>query len=103
MQLPSSLASRQPAGNGAPLHYRLVCMSMALPFVDRSNTSLPVQFVLPSKWRSWLKEQSAPRRAWLDSLGASGQAGDFAVLRGRRGKGGGAVLLLSAKATLGAS
>ncbi|TMJ22000.1 MAG: leucyl aminopeptidase family protein [Alphaproteobacteria bacterium] len=73
---------------------------MALPFVDRSNTSLPVQFVLPSKWRSWLKEQSGPRRAWLDSLGASGKAGDFAVLPGRDGKASGAVLVLSAKPTL---
>jgi leucyl aminopeptidase len=75
-------------------------MSMALPFVDRSNSSLPVQFVLPSKWRSWLKEQNAVRRGWLDSLGISGKAGDFAVLPGRDGKASGAVLVLSAKPTL---
>ncbi len=73
---------------------------MALPFVDRSNTSLPVQFVLPSKWRSWLKGQNAARRGWLESLGVSGNAGDFAVLPGRDGKASGAVLVLSAKPTL---
>jgi len=73
---------------------------MALPFVDRSNTSLPVQFVTPSKWRSWLKEQSAPRRGWLESMGIAGRAGDFAVLPGRDGKANGAVLVLSAKPTL---
>ena len=32
---------------------------MPLPFVDRSNSSLPVQFVTPSKWRAWVKEQNA--------------------------------------------
>ena len=72
---------------------------MALPFVDRSNSSLPVQFVLPSKWRSWVKEQNAVRRGWLESLGVSGNAGDFAVLPGRDGKASGAVLVLSAKPT----
>ena len=60
-------------------------MPMPLPFVDRSSSALPVQFVLPPKWRSWLKEQSAARRGWLDSLGISGKAGDFAVLPGRDG------------------
>ena len=73
---------------------------MALPFVDRSNSSLPVQFVLPAKWRSWVKEQNAARRGWLESLGVSGQAGDFAVLPGRDGKASSAVLVLSAKPTL---
>jgi len=73
---------------------------MALPFVDRSNSSLPVQFVMPSKWRSWLKEQNAARRGWLESLGVSGKAGDFAVLPGRDGKASGAVLVLSAEPTL---
>ena len=73
---------------------------MALPFVDRSNSSLPVQFVTPSKWRSWVKEQNATRRGWLESLGLSGAAGDFAVLPGRDGKASGAVLVLSAKPTL---
>ncbi len=73
---------------------------MSLPFVDRSSASLPVQFVLQPKWRSWLKEQSAPRRGWLESLGIAGAAGDFAVLPGRDGKAAGAVLVLSAKPTL---
>jgi len=73
---------------------------MALPFVDRSNSSLPVQFVTPSKWRSWLKEQNAVRRGWIESLGLAGAAGDFAVLPGRDGKASGAVLVLSAKPTL---
>src|SRR6185503_12984473 len=72
-------------------------MSMPLPFVDRSNSSLPVQFVVPSKWRSWLKEQNAARRGWLESLGVSGNPGDLAVLPGRDGKAAGAVLVLSAK------
>ncbi len=73
---------------------------MPLPFVDRSSSALPVQFVLPPKWRSWLKEQSAARRGWLDSLGISGKAGDFAVLPGRDGKAAGAVLVLSAAPSL---
>ena len=38
---------------------------MALPFVDRATSSLPVQFVTSSKWRSWLREQNASRRGWL--------------------------------------
>src|SRR4051812_39345861 len=75
-------------------------MSMALPFLDRATSSLPVQFVASSKWRSWLKEQSASRRGWLESLGLAGAAGDFAVLPGRDGKASGAVLVLSAKPTL---
>ena len=73
---------------------------MPLPFVDRSNSSLPVQFVTPSKWRAWVREQNATRRGWLDSLGLSGSAGDFAVLPGRDGKASGAVLVLAAKPTL---
>src|SRR5438105_11117267 len=75
-------------------------MSMPLPFVDRSSSALPVQFVAQPKWRSWLKEQSAARRGWLESLGIAGKAGDFAVRPGRDGKGAGAVLVLSAKPTL---
>jgi leucyl aminopeptidase len=88
------------AGNLASLHYSLVSMSMALPFVDRATSSLPVQFVAPSKWRSWLKDQNAARRGWLESTGVTGAAGDFAVLPGRDGKAAGAVLVLSAKPTL---
>jgi leucyl aminopeptidase len=73
---------------------------MPMPFVDRSSSALPVQFVSQPKWRSWLKDQSAPRRGWLESLGLAGTAGDFAVLPGRDGKAGGAVLMLPAKPTL---
>jgi leucyl aminopeptidase len=75
-------------------------MSMALPFVDRSSSSLPIQIVGQSSWRKWLKEQSAARRGWLESTGVSGKAGDLAVLPGRDGKAAGAVLVLSAKANL---
>src|SRR5215467_714965 len=75
-------------------------MPMLLPFVDRSSSALPVQFVLPAKWRSWLKEQNAVRRGWLESIGLSGKAGDFAVLPGRNGKAAGAVLVLSAEPNL---
>jgi leucyl aminopeptidase len=75
-------------------------MSMALPFVDRSSSSLPIQIVGQSSWRKWLKEQSAPRRGWLESTGVTGKAGDLAVLPGRDGKAAGAVLVLSAKPTL---
>jgi leucyl aminopeptidase len=75
-------------------------MSMPLPFVDRSSSALPVQFVAQPKWRSWLKEQSAARRGWLESLGLAGKGGDFAVLPGRDGKAAGAVLVLSAKPNL---
>src|SRR5438132_14128667 len=73
---------------------------MSLPFVDRSSSSLPVQFVMQPKWRSWLKEQSAARRGWLESLGVAGAAGDFAVLPGRDGKASSAVLVLSATPSL---
>ena len=73
---------------------------MLLPFVDRSSSSLPVQFVSQPKWRSWLREQSAPRRGWIDSSGMAGKAGDLAVLPGRDGKAAGAVLVLSATPTL---
>src|SRR5476651_331312 len=72
---------------------------MPLPFVDRSST-LPVQFVSAPKWRSWLKEQSAARRGWLESLGLSGSPGDFTVLPGRDGKAAGAVLFLPARPVL---
>ena len=73
---------------------------MALPFVDRSPSSLPVHIVEPSAWRKWLREQSAPRRAWLESSGVAGTAGDLAVLPGRDGKASGAVLVRSAKPSL---
>src|SRR5260370_21498793 len=73
---------------------------MSLPFVDRSCSALPVQFVAQPEWRSWLKEQSAPRGGWLESLGLAGKGGDFAVLPGRDGKAAGAVLVLSAKPNL---
>src|SRR5258708_19905609 len=75
-------------------------MSMPLPFVDRSSTSLPVQFVAQPKWRAWLREQSAARRGWIESSGVAGNAGDLALLPGRDGKASGAVLVLSAKPTL---
>jgi leucyl aminopeptidase len=75
-------------------------MSMALPFVDRSSSSLPIQIVGQSSWRKWLKEQSAARRGWLESTGVAGKAGDLAVLPGRDGKAAGAVLVLSAKPDL---
>ena len=35
---------------------------MALPFVDRATSSLPVQFVAGPQWRSWLKEQGTASR-----------------------------------------
>src|SRR3954447_18395266 len=75
-------------------------MSMPLPFVDRSSSSLPVQFVAQPKWRAWLKDQSAARRGWIESSGVSGNAGDLVVLPGRDGKASGAVLVLSARPTL---
>src|SRR5579871_6454935 len=75
-------------------------MPMSLPFVDRSSSALPVQFVLQPKWRSWLKEQSAARRGWLESTGRTGSAGEFANLPGRDGKTAGALLMLPAKPTL---
>jgi leucyl aminopeptidase len=73
---------------------------MALPFVDRSSSALPVQFVVQPKWRSWLKQQSAARRGWIESSGVEGKAGDLTVLPGRDGKAAGAVLVLSDKPTL---
>ncbi|MBL6617097.1 MAG: leucyl aminopeptidase family protein [Reyranella sp.] len=73
---------------------------MALPFVDRSSSSLPIQIVGQSSWKKWLKEQSAARRGWLESSGVAGRAGDLAVLPGRDGKAAGAVLVLSARPSL---
>src|SRR5260370_36802240 len=75
-------------------------MSMAVPFVARSSTSLHVQFVGQPKWRAWLREQRAGRRGWIESSGVAGNAGDLALLPGRDGKASGAVLVLSAKPTL---
>jgi leucyl aminopeptidase len=73
---------------------------MSLPFVDRSSSSLPVQFVSQPKWRAWLKDQSAARRGWLESTGVSG-AGGLAVAAGQyREIARGAVLVLPAKPTL---
>lgn len=73
---------------------------MSLPFVDRSSSSLPVQFVGRSKWGAWLKAQSAMRRAWIDSLGISGSSGEVAVLPGDDGKASGAVLVIPDAPTL---
>ena len=73
---------------------------MSLPFVDRSSSALPVQFVLQTKWRAWLREQTTARRARLESSGVAGHAGDLAVFPGRDGKTAGAVLVLSAKPIL---
>jgi len=73
---------------------------MSLPFVDRSSSSLPVQFVTQPKWRLWLKEQSAARRGWIESTGVSGSAGDVVVLPGRDGKASGAVLVIPATPAL---
>ncbi|TAJ84352.1 MAG: leucyl aminopeptidase family protein [Reyranella sp.] len=73
---------------------------MSLPFVDRSSSSLPLQFVGQSTWRGWLKEQSAARRGWIESLGIAGVPGDLVVLPGRDGKAAGAVLVLSNTPTL---
>jgi leucyl aminopeptidase len=73
---------------------------MSLPFVDRSSSSLPVQVVSQPKWRRWLKDQSAPRRGWIESSGATGAAGDIVILPGRDGKASGAVLVLSGSPTL---
>ncbi len=73
---------------------------MSLPFVDRSSSSLPVQFVAQPKWRAWLKEQSAARRGWIESTGVSGAGGDLVVLPGRDGKASGAVLVIPARPTL---
>ena len=73
---------------------------MPLPFVDRASSALPVQLVPQPKWKAWLKEQTAARRAWLESSGLSGKAGDFSVFPGRDGKAAGAVLVLPAKPVL---
>ena len=73
---------------------------MSLPFVDRSSSSLPVQLVAQPRWRTWLKEQSAARRGWVESSGVAGNAGDLALLPGRDGKAAGAVLVLPAQPTL---
>ena len=73
---------------------------MSLPFVDRSSSSLPVQFVGRSKWGAWVKAQSAARRAWIDSLGISGSSGEVAVLPGDDGKASGAVLVIPDAPTL---
>ncbi|TAJ92942.1 MAG: leucyl aminopeptidase family protein [Reyranella sp.] len=73
---------------------------MSLPFVDRSSSSLPLQFVGRSKWGAWLKAQSAARRAWVDSLGISGSPGEVAVLPGDDGKASGAVLVIPDAPTL---
>ena len=75
-------------------------MAMSLPFVDRSSSSLPLQFVSQSKWGGWLKEQSAARRGWIDSLGIAGAPGDLVALPGQDGKAAGAVLVISDKPTL---
>ena len=73
---------------------------MALPFVDRATSALPVQFVAAPRWSSWLEEQSPAHRGWLRSLGLAGAAGDFAVIPGDDGKAAGAVLAISAEPTL---
>ena len=75
-------------------------MAMSLPFVDRSSSSLPLQFVSQSKWAGWLKEQSAARRGWIESLGIAGAPGDLVTLPGGDGKAAGAVLVISDKPTL---
>ena len=73
---------------------------MSLPFVDRSSSSLPLQFVGQSNWRPWLKEQSAAHRGWIESLGIGGSAGDVVVLPGGDGKASGAVLVIPDAPTL---
>jgi leucyl aminopeptidase len=75
-------------------------MAMSLPFVDRSSSSLPVQFVAQPKWRPWLKAQSAARRTLLDAMGITGRPGDFALLPGQGGRLAGALLVLGAKPVL---
>ena len=77
-----------------------VSMAMSLPFVDRSSSSLPVQFVGQSQWGAWLKAQSATRRAWIESLGIAGSSGDVAVLPGDDGKASGAVHVIPNAPTL---
>jgi leucyl aminopeptidase len=73
---------------------------MALPFVDRSSSAVPVQLVPEPRWRSWLKEQTASHRAWIESTGVAGRPGDLALLPGDGGKAASAVLVLSAKPNL---
>ncbi len=73
---------------------------MSLPFVDRSSSSLPLQFVGQSKWSAWLKAQSTMRRAWVESLGIKGSPGDVVVLPGNDGKASGAVLVIPDAPTL---
>ena len=74
---------------------------MSLPFVDRSSSALPVQFVLQPKWAAWLKAQSAPERSWIESCGIAGNSGDLAFrLPGADGKVAGAVLVLPANPVL---
>ncbi|MFZ5781898.1 MAG: leucyl aminopeptidase family protein [Pseudomonadota bacterium] len=73
---------------------------MALPFVDRSSSSLPVHIVGQASWRSWLRGQAASRRGWLESTGIEGKPGDVAVLPGSDGKAADAVLVISDKPTL---
>jgi len=73
---------------------------MPLPFVDRASSALPVQFVSQPKWRAWLREQTAARRAWLETSGVAGKAGDLSIFPGRDGKTAGAVLVLPANPTL---
>src|SRR5690349_16555615 len=72
----------------------IVSMAMSLPFVDRSSSSLPLQFVGQSTWGAWLKALSAARRAWVESLGMAGSPGDVVVLPGDDGKASGAVLVI---------
>jgi len=73
---------------------------MSLPFVDRSSSSLPLQFVARSKWGAWLKAQSGVTRGWVESLGLAGSPADVAVLPGRDGKASGAVLVIPDAPTL---
>ncbi|WP_354002187.1 leucyl aminopeptidase family protein [uncultured Reyranella sp.] len=75
-------------------------MAMSLPFVDRSSSALPLQFVVQSKWGAWLKAQSAATRGWVESLGLAGSPGDVAVLPGRDGKASGAVAVIPDAPTL---
>ncbi|MFN4015850.1 MAG: leucyl aminopeptidase family protein [Reyranella sp.] len=73
---------------------------MSLPFVDRSSSSLPLQFVGQSQWGAWLKAQAGTRRAWIESLGIPGSPGDLAVLPDDDGKVSGAVLVIPNAPTL---
>jgi leucyl aminopeptidase len=73
---------------------------MASPFVDRSSSAVPVQFVSEPKWRSWLREQSASRKAWIAATGITGKAGELVVLPGPDGTAAGAALVLSARPNL---